>query len=281
MLYIVTPVYNRKEFTKNYLNALLRQTVKEFKVIIVDDGSSDGTSSMIKKDFPDVILLHGDGNLWWSEATNVGVRYALEHGADRIMTLNDDTLPTENYIEKMLYWAEKKTKALLGAFAVNAEDGKPVYGGEIRSWFPGKRSRILLNDLALNEQHGLHKVNIFPGRGLLIPAEVFLKIGLYDSKNLPQTFADYDFTCRAIRAGYEIYCNYDAVLEVLHDESTGIRLKKEKNLSNYYHFLFDIRSGGNITSSTIFAFKNVPKHYLVPYLLYGWLVRIIGYWIKK
>lgn len=281
MLYIVTPVYNRKKFTENYLDALSKQSVKDFKVIIIDDGSTDGTSEMIEQEFPEVILLKKEGDLWWAEATNVGVRYALEHDADYIMTLNDDTLPTEDFVEKMLFWAEKKPKALLGAFAINAINGKAVYGGEIRSWAPGKKSRILLNELPLNDQHGLHKVNIFPGRGLLIPVEVFRQIGLYDSKNLPQTYADHDFTCRAIGAGYDIYCNYDAILKILHDESTGIRLKKQKNLSNYYNFLFDIRSGGNITSSTIFALKNVPKLYIVPYLVRGWLSRIIGYWIKK
>lgn len=280
MLYIVTPVYNRKKFTESYLDALSKQSVKNFKVIIVDDGSTDGTSEMIEQKFSEIILLKDEGDLWWAEATNVGVRYALDHEADYIMTLNDDTLPSEDFIEKMLFWAEKKPKALLGAMAIDVAHGDPVYGGEIRSWIPGKKSRFLLNELSPNDQYGLHRVNIFPGRGLMIPTEVFRKIGLYDSKNLPQTYADHDFTCRAVRAGYEIFCNYDAIIKILADESTGIKMKKQKNLSNYYKFLFDVRSGGNITSSTIFALKNVPKYYVIPYLLRGWLSRIIGYWIK-
>ena len=137
MLYIVTPVYNRKKFTENYLIALSKQSVRDFKIIIVDDGSTDGTSAMIKEYFPDVILLHGDGNLWWAEATNVGVRYALDHGADYIMTLNDDTLPAEDFIEKMLCWSEKKPKALLGGLAIDAKSNKPIYGGEVRSFITG------------------------------------------------------------------------------------------------------------------------------------------------
>ena len=57
MLYIVTPVFNRINFTKQYLYALNNQTTRNFKIVIVDDGSTDGTSEMIKKNFPEVILL--------------------------------------------------------------------------------------------------------------------------------------------------------------------------------------------------------------------------------
>ncbi len=280
MLYIITPVYNRKEFTRNYLNSLSKQSVKDFKVVIVDDGSTDGTSLMIKEYFPDVILLQGDGNLWWAEATNIGVRYALDHGADRIMTLNDDTQPNVDYIEKMLFWAEKKPKALLGALAINVENGKPWYGGEVRSWLPGK-DRFLLNEIPIKEQYGLHKVNVFPGRGLLIPSEVFQKTGFYDSKNFPQRAADDDFACRAIRKGYDIFCNYDAIIKAFPDESTGEKFKKQKNLTNFYKHLFSIRGDANLKIFTIYAVKNAPIYYLIPFLTYGWLVRIIGYWVNK
>jgi len=63
MLFIVTPVFNRKEFTYNYLQSLREQTFNDFKVIIVDDGSTDGTSEMIKKDFSEVILIEKDGKI--------------------------------------------------------------------------------------------------------------------------------------------------------------------------------------------------------------------------
>src|SRR3972149_9777335 len=133
-LYIVIPVHNRKDFTHSCLLSLYRQTLTNFKIIVIDDGSTDGTSEMIQKEFPEVILLHGDGNLWFTAATNLGVRYALEHDADYIMTLNDDTIATYSFIEKMLFWAEREPKALLGAFALDTETKKPVYGGSHINW---------------------------------------------------------------------------------------------------------------------------------------------------
>jgi GT2 family glycosyltransferase len=283
MIYIVTPVFNRKEFTKNYLIALRDQTNKNFKIIIVDDGSTDGTAEMIENEFQEVILLKENGDLWWAEATNIGVRYALEQGATYIMTLNDDTLPIQNYMEKMLEWSNKKPEALLGAAAIDANTSDFVYGGQYLNW-KTKITKDLLADIKLKDRVGLHKVNFFPGRGLLIPRKVFEDIGFYDSKNFPQTVADNDFSIRAYNAGYEIYCNYDAIIKMYPEESGGIKLINEKSWKNFYEHLFGMRGGGNLKWFTIFVFKNAPRKYLFQYWINGVSRRIGGYlirWIKE
>jgi len=282
MINIVTPVFNRKKFTKNYLIALENQTNKDFKVIIIDDGSTDGTTEMIEKEFPEVILLKERGDLWWAEATNIGVRYAITHGATYVMTLNDDTLPEPDYIEKMIYWSSIKPNALLGAFAINAENNEAIYGGEILNWKNGKFENILDN-VSDDKKKGLHRVNTFPGRGLLIPVDAFDKIGLYDSRHFPQTIADLDFTARADTVGYEIFCNYDAKIKIYPEESGGVKLRKEKSLKNYYQHLFGMRGAGNLKWFTIFAFKNAPKKYLLQYWIIGVTRRVGGYlldWAK-
>jgi len=278
-LYIITPVFNRKKFTRNYLAALEKQTNRDFKIIIVDDGSTDGTSEMIEKEFPDVIILKEKGNLWWAEATNIGVRYGMEQGATYVMTLNDDTLPEPEYIEKMLYWSKKYPEALLGALAIDAKSEQVIYGGEILNWKTAKFDN-LLNNMKKDEKFGLHRVNTFPGRGLLIPIIVFKKVGLYDSKNFPQTVADLDFTSRAYEAGYDIFCNYDAKIKIFPDESGGVKLKKNKSLKNYYQHLFGMRGGGNLKWFTIFAFKNAPRKYLLRFWLIGIARRVGGYLIE-
>ncbi len=282
MMFIVTPVFNRKEFTRNYLLALRKNTNINFRVIIVDDGSTDGTSQMIEKDFPEIILLKEDGDLWWAEATNIGIRYAMEQGATYVMTLNDDTIPEPDYIEKMTDWSTRNPNALLGAFAIDAESNKATYGGEILNWKTGKFENVLGN-IPKSKQNGLYKVNTFPGRGLLIPVDVFNNIGLYDSKNFPQTIADLDFTARADSAGYEIFCNYDAKIKIYPDESGGVKLRKDKSLKNYYQHLFGMRGAGNLKWFTIFAFKNAPKKYLLQYWVMGITRRMGGYlldWIN-
>lgn len=276
MIYIIIPVHNRKEFTKNCLLSLRKQTYKDFKIVVIDDGSSDGTAEMLANEFPEVHVIKGDGNLWWTAATNLGVRYALENGTDYILTLNDDTIATPDFLEKMIYWAEKKPKALLGAFALDANTKEPVYGGEIMTWYNAS-SKKLLGIVPKEKQKGLHSVTHFPGRGLLIPKITFEKIGYFDVNNFPQRSADLDFTLRASRNGFPVYCNYDAKLYTYPDACGDSKYRQKKSLKNYYFHLFSIDGGGNVIEFTRFAIKNAPLKYLLFYLISGLTRRVGGY----
>ena len=275
-LFIVIPVHNRVQLTQGCLLSLRRQTRNDFKVVVIDDGSTDGTSEMVSSSFPESLLLRGDGNLWWTGATNLGVRHALDWGATYLMTLNDDVIATEDFVEKMLSWAERKPKALLGAVALDRTTRKPVYGGETINWKLASYVS-LLNVLKPEQQHGLHEVSHLPGRGLLIPAEVFHKIGFFDAGHFPQAVADHDFTHRAIRAGYKCFCNYDARLLVYPDSIGGLQYRKNKCLKNYFHHLFGIKGSANLVNFFFYAVRNCPRHLLPLYLAVGLVRRVFGY----
>lgn len=275
-LFIVIPVYNRLKLTRDCLLSLRKQTMTDFTIVVVDDGSTDGTSEMIRSSFPEVGVLHGDGNLWWSGATNLGVQYALDHGASHLMTLNDDVIATEDFVEKMMVWAERTPEALLGAIAVDHTTRKPVYGGEIINWKLANYTK-LLDVLAPEQQQGLHEVTHLPGRGLLIPAGVFRGIGLFDARRFPQAVADHDFTHRAIRAGYNAFCNFDAKLLVYPDSVGGLHLRKNKSLENYFQHLFGIKGSANLFNFFFYAVRNCPKHLLPLYFTIGVTRRIFGY----
>lgn len=278
MIYIVIPVFNRKHFTKDCLISLRNQTYKHHKTIIVDDGSTDGTKEMLESEFPEVIVLSGDGNLWWTKSINMGIRHALSLGADYIMTLNNDTIATPDFLEKMMYWADRTPNALLGAFDIDSISKKPYYGGEIINW-PLAKSRYLLDELKEEDLHGIREVSLFPGRGLLIPRQVFDKAGLYAEKELPHYMADYDFTHLVIRHGFKVYCNYDAKLYTYPEEGGDHKIKKKKSLKNYYNHLFSIKGGANLKNFTIYTFRNCPKKNIPTSLIIGYLRRLGGYWI--
>ena len=280
LVYIIIPVHNRKEFTRKCLQSLHCETVSDgLRIIVVDDGSSDGTADMLVKEFPDVIVLHGDGNLFWTAAINLGIRHALANGAEYVLTLNNDTIASENFMEQMLFWASLTPDSLLGALDIDIKSGKPYYGGE---WFDWKwsTSRYLLNELKEENKKGIHEVSLYPGRGLLIPKIVFETIGLFEEKKLPHYLADYDFTQMASRYGFKVYCNYDAKLYTYPEEGGDPKLRKRKNLKNYFLHLFSIRGGGNLRNFTIYTFRNCPRKYLVISLFAGYARRIAGYWLK-
>jgi GT2 family glycosyltransferase len=279
MLSIVIPVYNRKQFTRDCLRSLISQTLPADWIIVVDDGSTDGTPQMLKKEFPHVVVLSTKGNLFWTASTNEGIRFALEKGSDYVMTLNNDTFAPSDFLEKMMEKAIEKPEALIGALDVDAKTKKPYYGGEIVNWL-WSSSRMLLKDLSAKDRKGLHEVSLFPARGLLIPRKVFETIGLFEEKKLPHYMADYDFTLMAVRHGFKIFCNYDTCIYTYPDEGGDHKIRKSKTVKNYFDHLFGIKGGGNLKNFTIYTLRNCPPGFIPFSLIFGYMRRLSGYWLK-
>ncbi len=279
MIGIVIPVHNRKQFTRDCLLSLQNQTQPADFIIVVDDGSTDGTKEMLHQEFSQVIVLQGSGNLFWTAAINLGVKCALSMEADYVMTLNNDTVASNDFVERMLISANQNPQALLGALDIDMVTKRPYYGGEIFNW-RSSTSKFLLNILKKEEQRGLHEVSLFPARGLLIPRKVFDVIGLFEEKRLPHYMADYDFTQLARKNGFKVYCNYEARLYTYPEEGGDHKIRKKKTLTNYFNHLFSIRGGGNLKNFTVYALRNCPPKDIVLALLTGYFRRIGGFWVK-
>ena len=273
---IIIPVHNRIDFTVACIRSLEKQTVKGFEIVVVDDGSTDGTSEIISKTFIEVTLLKGDGNLWWSGATNLGVNYALKNDFKYILCLNNDTAVLSDYVGKMIYWAEQKPTALFGSMLYDITTGEPFYVGSKMNWKPGI-DEALIGKMPKDEFQGLIAVTHLPGRGLWIPAIVFDKIGLFDAKNFPQRAADYDFTFHAAKAGFPLFCNCDAKLYSYTKEVTGSQYTKKFCLRNYYKHLTDTKGGANIIVMWRFIMRNCPRRYRFKYATKSIVGAFIGY----
>ena len=273
---IVIPVHNRINFTGGCINSLKKQTVNGFKIVVVDDGSTDGTSDVISKTFPEVVLLKGDGNLWWSGAVNLGIIYGLKKDFKYVICLNNDTEVMLDYIEKMIYLAEQNPTALFSSMVYDISTGEPFYVGAKVDWRSVKEE-FLINKIPKDEFHGLIEVTHLPGRGLWIPAIVFNKIGLFDAKNFPQLGADYDFTIHAAKAGFPLFCNCDAKLYSHVKKVTGSVYTQKFSFKNYYKYLTAIDGSANIIVIWRFVIKNCPRRYRFKYLTKSLTGAFIGY----
>ena len=104
---IIIPIYNRIAVTKVGLKKLklsLNHYLKfgkkkyTFSIIVVDDGSSDQSAYWIENHYPEVIILKGDGNLWWAGSINLGSKHAINKlKSDYNITWNNDILPEIDY----------------------------------------------------------------------------------------------------------------------------------------------------------------------------------------
>src|SRR5436305_883820 len=113
---IVAPVHNRKAITLQCLKSLSRinRVGLDISIVIVDDGSTDGTTEAISSQYPDVDIVAGDGNLWFTEGTNVGIRRALSRDPEYVLLINDDQVFDSDFLKYMIETAERHSGAVIG-----------------------------------------------------------------------------------------------------------------------------------------------------------------------
>jgi GT2 family glycosyltransferase len=218
-LSIVIPTYNRKGAISHVLELLEKQVVEgiDLSIIVVVDGSTDGTQSTVRSDFPGVTMIEGDGNWWWTRSVNEGCKQAVKNRADAVLLLNDDVQLDNNYLETLLKSVEKEPNAIIGSLNITKEKGERIFfSGAVKfQWWKGKLQPYhpFLAPYP-KKLSGLHQSVVLAGRGILIPTDVFKKIGYFDEKALPQYKADYEFVLRANKNNIKTLISWDAVIFV-------------------------------------------------------------------
>ncbi|MFZ3383838.1 MAG: glycosyltransferase family 2 protein [Candidatus Methanoperedens sp.] len=96
---IIVLSWNGKQYLETCLSSLVRQTYKSIEVILVDNGSSDGTIEFVRNSFPGVIILRHDKNLGFAEGVNSGIRISK---GEFIATINNDAEADANWIKSLV-----------------------------------------------------------------------------------------------------------------------------------------------------------------------------------
>lgn len=263
MIYIAIPVHNRKGLLRNCLLSLRNQTNKDFRIIVTDDGSNDGTGEMLRSEFPEVTVLRGDGNLWWTGSINKAVNYVMERcdDDDAILVLNDDLEVPENYIENFYFLARKHPNTLIGSVVTDIDDKDRIYSGGVKiNWLTGKM-RGINNGRSLSsfgKGYYTDEASYLTGRGVLISSKVFKQLGIYNNNHYTQC-GDTELPIRARKAGYKLIVSYDVpVYSYVKDKGHINHLDRYsfRSLKKYY---FDIRSHVNLRERFWFAIDSTSN----------------------
>lgn len=142
---IIIVSYNTKDLTRNCLQSVLKQTQDiDYEIIVSDNGSKDGSVEMIKKEFPNVILLENNANLGFGSANNRGLKIAK---GKYIFYLNSDTVLLNNAIKFFFdYWENADNKEQIGALGAGLLNERMQ---EIHSGGPFKDYKYLTKLLLL------------------------------------------------------------------------------------------------------------------------------------
>lgn len=96
---IIIPTWNSLRYLPGCLNAVLRQTYRQYEVVVVDNGSNDGTQEFVTTHYPWVRVLRSEKNLGFAAGTNLGIRNT--HG-NYVATLNNDTEVEPGWLEELV-----------------------------------------------------------------------------------------------------------------------------------------------------------------------------------
>ena len=271
-LFIIIPVHNRLEFTRACLTSLRRQSVRDFIVVVVDDGSTDGTGDVLAEEFPEVRVLRGDGTLWWTGATNVGVRWTMRRASDAaaIVTLNNDTLPPPDYIGRLLAAKASRPSALVGSLLVRAADRTTIVDGGIRISWPIAKYTSDQEKQALpavrNPHPVFYRVDVLSGCGTMIPIRLFKKVGIYDERRLRHYAADYELSRRALAAGFPLYVDKTSILYV-HERESGLHSAVgDRDLRALARSFWGIGSATDLRLRWRFARRACPRRWQPTYI---------------
>ena len=225
---IAIAVHNNVARTRECLDAILSSDYSNLFTCVVDDGSTDGTWTVLQDEYPWVNSMRGDGNLWWTGATNLAIRACLEAGSEYVLLLNPDSIVYPKTISQMLKTAGQNPHTVIAAVVVQANAPDTIWWAGT-TWGPWKWFPMIW--LIRYQYHAGQKVNELPavpfqtaetgGRGVLIPRSIFENVGLFDEATFPHYAADNDFGLRVHKAGYNILITPEARVK-LYIEQTGM-----------------------------------------------------------
>jgi len=286
MIHVIIPVHNRLKKTITCLKSLEKQNIyKNLRIIIVNDGSNDGTKEHITKNFPQVNIINGDGSLFWGGAIKLGIEYVLKKkkAGDWILILNNDVELTPATIAQLISISENnKRKSLVIPLTLNAKNRSTVIksGTIVKSWLFNITKHVFIgmkNEEITNKQPII--VDILTGRCVLHPIEMFKLTGNYDAINFKHYGCDDEFSIRVKKYGYSILLCPSTIIFLTENEQ--VTKYKKINFQNFFHTFFSVKSSSNIINKFKFTIKVVPKYAKLSFFLIAILKSFYIFFKKK
>ena len=231
-VYIILLNWNNEEDTIECIQSLEEINYGNYKIIIVDNGSEIESVLKIEKQYPEMKIIKNKENLGFAGGNNVGIKYAIEDGADYVLLLNNDTTVEKDFLKKLVEAGElNKKNGLLGSKTnYHSEPNRIWFAGGKVSWMKNKGMHIGLDEIDNGQYDKIKEVDYLTGCCLLIKREVIEKIGVLEEDYFLY-YEDTDFSLRAKNVGYKIM--YIPESKIYHKVSRSTKPGSSSYI--YYH----------------------------------------------
>jgi GT2 family glycosyltransferase len=273
---IIVLNWNGKDDTLECLDSLTKLRYSDFEVIVVDNGSHDNSVAAIRECFPRVVVLETGANLGYAEGNNVGIRAAMDRGAEFVLLLNNDTIVDPDLLSQLASAAETRSDA--GVFGAKIY----FYSPRDRVWYAGARwnHKLLCFDIVEDESTYGDALSTNPdtdyacGCALFVRREVLEKVGLLDARFF-LTYEETDFCYRARAHGFSVaYVPRAVVWHKISASFGGNESPLVKYFMSRNYLLWTERhlSPNELRAARMHALKDVRRR-LIPKIQSGVLLR--------
>jgi GT2 family glycosyltransferase len=242
---VIVPNWNGADSLADCLDSLQKQSLKTH-IIVVDNGSADGSLSLITQQYPDIELVKHSRNLGFSGGINAGFRLAMQQGFDYVASFNNDAVADEKWLEKLVGHLEKNETDGIATCKFLDIDGTHLdsTGDYYTNWgLPYPRGR---GETDLKAYDGETEIFAASGGASLYRVEMLQEIGLFDEKFFAY-YEDVDLSFRAQLAGWKI--SYVPAAVAYH--KIGATSSKIKGFTTYH----------TIKNLPMLLTKNMPLRY--------------------
>ena len=207
---IIIPSFNGKYLLEKHLPQVLKNSDYLNKVIIIDNGSSDGTVDWLEKKFPEIVIVKNETNLGFTKPINQGVSLSK---SEFLVLLNNDVRPGEGYLKNVLHFFDDDK-----VFAVSFNENESSW--PLISWRDGK-----LQFTKGDDKNSPYYSGWASGGSAIFRRSIWDKLGGFNEIYAPYYWEDIGIGYRAWKTGYKIIWDNSSVVYHEH-ESTSKKINQ-------------------------------------------------------
>lgn len=202
LVFIIIVNWNAETVTAECLQSLRKLRYPNYRIILVDNGSQDHSGQKLVSRFCEVELIQLDQNQGFTGGNNAGIQTAINHGADYILLLNNDTVVAPDLLNQLINVAESDPKIAIAnpkVLFADAPDRIWYAAGTFSLWFGRASYHYREKDTQPPDKPQM--ITFATGCAMLLRVKSLNKTGLFDERFFAYA-EDVDLTVRMIKAGY-------------------------------------------------------------------------------
>lgn len=244
--YVVIPNWNGADELRACLDSLQEQTLPPH-IVVVDNGSTDDSVTLIGTDYPEVELILHTANRGYAGGVNPGLQLAIDRGVKYAAVFNNDAVAGPNWLKELAAALDAQPVVGVATCKLYAADGTHLdsTGDYYTTWgLPYPRGRGELDKKQYDDKNTIFAAS---GGASLYRVAMFKEVGLFD-EDFFAYYEDVDLSFRAQLAGWKV--QYVPSAHVYHATSTTS--SKLKGFTTYQ----------TMKNLQLLWYKNVPRRYL-------------------